>query len=472
MSLSSNQTPPLPKFKFKNIGPVKNAELELGDLTVIAGRNNTGKSYLTYTLCGFLRLWRSWPGAPSFLFKRNRGTRAKRSPDQFDFLLLVHQAIEKGSSKCRLSKRSFAQHRRSVIKAMVKDFSRDGLSTVFSSAPKEFEQSSISIELGTTPSKLEKSDDMYSIQYKDEELTVSVNSRKNKGEELDVLYLYLQFLFPELSLSPFVLSAERFGISLFYRELDFTKNQLVDLLQKIGDKGKEQISPFVVIDKTTSRYALPIKDNIDYTRSIPDLRKNKSEVYDGKLSNDIKNMIRGYYKASGNDIEFRSTARRPDLRFSIPLHMASSSVRGLSDFYFFLRHVARKDHLLIIDEPESHLDTSNQIKLARLLAKIVQSRLKVLIMTHSDYLIKEINNLIMLDSLHDPQVAKDLRYEDGHRLNQDSVRAYVAEKSGLTKCKVDRFGVDMPVFDETIDEINDVSNELSLRIRGLGGEQS
>ena len=29
--------------------------MELGDLTIIAGRNNTGKTYLAYTLYGFLK---------------------------------------------------------------------------------------------------------------------------------------------------------------------------------------------------------------------------------------------------------------------------------------------------------------------------------------------------------------------------------------------------------------------------------
>ena len=43
------------KFRFKNIGPIKEAELELGDLTIIAGRNNTGKTYMVYTLYGFLK---------------------------------------------------------------------------------------------------------------------------------------------------------------------------------------------------------------------------------------------------------------------------------------------------------------------------------------------------------------------------------------------------------------------------------
>ena len=36
--------------------------MELGDLTLIAGRNNTGKTYLVYTLYGLLKLGGGgWP---------------------------------------------------------------------------------------------------------------------------------------------------------------------------------------------------------------------------------------------------------------------------------------------------------------------------------------------------------------------------------------------------------------------------
>ena len=103
------------------------------------------------------------------------------------------------------------------------------------------------------------------------------------------------FLHGGLFPAPFILSAERFGISLFYRELDFTKNQLVDLLQKLGDdKNRERISPYLFIDKATSRYAMPIKDNIDYTRSIPGPERRQKrdpgpqtfrpyQGYDGRL---------------------------------------------------------------------------------------------------------------------------------------------------------------------------------------------
>lgn len=46
------------KIKVKNLGVIKQAELELGDLTIICGQNNSGKTYATYALFGFLSTWR------------------------------------------------------------------------------------------------------------------------------------------------------------------------------------------------------------------------------------------------------------------------------------------------------------------------------------------------------------------------------------------------------------------------------
>ena len=255
----------------------------------------------------------------------------------------------------------------------------------------------------------------------------SVSERRRPIPELDlardVSRLYLRFLLPELPFDPFVLAAERLGISLFYRELDFSKSQLVDLLQKFGGRNEREDPSwlFSLVDQTVSRYARPIKDNIDYTRSLSDLRKRRSEVYGAGLFKEVRTLMGGDYVASNDEIEFRSVTRGPR-RFVIPLHLASSSARGLSDLYFFLRHVARRDHLLIIDEPESHLDTANQILLARLLARAVKAGVRVLLTTHSDYLIKELNNLIMLSSNfpNKAEVAKRLNYEEADYLESGS----------------------------------------------------
>ena len=46
------------KISVENLGVLQQAEFELGDLTIICGSNNTGKTYATYALYGFLFDWR------------------------------------------------------------------------------------------------------------------------------------------------------------------------------------------------------------------------------------------------------------------------------------------------------------------------------------------------------------------------------------------------------------------------------
>ena len=462
-------------FRFKNVGPVTSAELELGALTVIAGRNNTGKTYLVYTLYGFLTMWDGWPGPATHPPNGESTATGDRSPGSI-VTRIFKQFVEKGEATVALDTEALNRERRVVMRALTRSFSEDALASVFNSPADAFERASLAVNLSSTairhhqPVEVStRADGVLSVRHDGANVLVSggVPGRKNQGAELfyAIQRLYLRFLFPELSLDPFVLSAERFGISLFYKELDFTKNQLVDLLQKMGDRKKRDRLPFLLIDEGLSRYALPIKHNIDYTRSIFDLRRQRSEVYDENLFNDVRRLMSGYYKASSENIEFRSVARTAR-RFAIPLHLASSSARGLSDLYFFLRHVARKNHLVIIDEPEGHLDTANQIQLARLLARMVRVGLRVLVTTHSDYLVKEINNLVMLSNpfAEKAEIVEKLGYGPDDCISPATVRAYVAENNGLTRCKVDKFGIDMPIFDETIDGINRVANDLASRV--------
>ncbi len=466
-SANDPQTSPA-TFRFKNLGPVKEAELELGDLTIIAGRNNTGKTYLVYTLYGFLNLWKDWWITTADFRLDNAATGQPSTIARF-----ILEAIAEGRARRKVDRETLNQERKEVARKLARDFSNGTLTRVFSSSQDAFKDAAIEVELNAefpaerTFETTLRSGAIFSIRYDGTELLMTCSRvEEDSIDGYRIFDLYLQFLFPELSFEPFILSAERFGISLFYKELDFTKNQLVDLLQQMGDdKNRKSFSPFSLIDRATNRYALPIKDNINYTRDLPDLQKKRSELFDNKLFDDIKEMMEGYYRSAGDDIQFRSKARK-ERSFTIPLHIASSSARGLSDLYFFLRHAARKNQLLIIDEPEGHLDTANQIQFARLLARAVRAGLKVLITTHSDYIIKEINNLIMLSQSFEnkDQTVEKLNYKKDDFLDPDSVRAYVAEGSSLSECVIDTFGIDMPSFEATIDAINRVSNELASRL--------
>jgi predicted ATPase len=41
------------KFEFGSLGPIEHGEVDLGKLTVFCGKNNTGKTYVSYLIYGF-----------------------------------------------------------------------------------------------------------------------------------------------------------------------------------------------------------------------------------------------------------------------------------------------------------------------------------------------------------------------------------------------------------------------------------
>ena len=473
------------KFHFKNIGPINEAELELGDLTIVVGQNNTGKTYLAYTLYE-LSKW-----VTEFKWLTESSGEGSLLVEEIDNALSIGikeaatKLIEDRLYKCKLSRDTLNKDRQTVVSILGRTFSESHIAEVFSAPQDKFEQASIEVSFESEfPSAPYREELRYPngtslTEYKDENLTFSIK-QLGKSPSPDrisiieglVLLCYTRFLLIEFS-NPFILTADRLGIPLFYKELDFAKNRLMEMLQKMSnEKTSDRFSPHIFIDKNASRYALPIKDNVDYTSDIPNIISGKGALENKDLHGSVEKIMGGYYKSDKNGIRFVSKKRRGKRRFDIPLYMASSSARVLSDLYFHLRHQAKPNQLLIIDEPESHLDTQNQIMLARMLSQFVRSGIKVLITTHSDYVIKEINNLIMLSSSFEgkEELIRKLRYKSCESLNPESLRCYIAEKGQLTCCEVDKFGVDLPMFDKIIDSINKTSNELASRLNNADGD--
>ena len=454
------------KATFKNIGPIKKAELELGDLTIIAGKNNTGKTYLVYTLYGFL-----------YFLRRSRLNifyELKKHSQKYDGKIeeIFRQIEETKSAEITLDE--YRNISNFLIEKTSKFFSEELIHQVFSCPKNEFEKANFQFQ---GENKLLEGQISVSNPKGEEALIKYLPQGKNLKIEIDdpkdvmslmktkVSDVFFETMVRKDSIEPFILSAERFGISLFYKELDFTRNRLVQELQNSSDT--ENFNMRKLIEKASARYAMPVQRNVDFTRDLFHIAKQKSELSTAVV-NLVRSMIGGYYKAEKDVIKFISN-RRGENRFEIPLHLASSSARGISDLYFYLKNSAEKEDLLIIDEPESHLSPGSQILMARLLAFCVNSGIKVLITTHSDYIIKEINNLIMLykDFEGKQKFLKKHKkeYTENDRLDPNSVKAYICENGGLSPCDINERGIkEMSVFDDAIDDINLVCGELNTYI--------
>ena len=84
---------------------------------------------------------------------------------------------------------------------------------------------------------------------------------------------------------------------------------------------------------------------------------------------------------------------------SLPLKNASSMVSELAPVLLYLRHQAAPGDVLIIEEPESHLHPFMQVQFMRQLAAIVNAGIRVIVTTHSEWILEELANLVRLSSL-------------------------------------------------------------------------
>ena len=81
-------------------------------------------------------------------------------------------------------------------------------------------------------------------------------------------------------------------------------------------------------------------------------------------------------------------------RSGLPLTNASSMVSELAPVVLYLRHVVSPDDLLIIDEPESHLHPAMQVAFTRQIAAIAGAGVRVLLTTHSEWVLEALGNVV------------------------------------------------------------------------------
>ena len=409
------------KICLKNLGILKHAEFSLGDLTLICGENNTGKTYAAYALHGFLQLWRglidfgvSDAQVRSLLtnggIKIGLGEYVKRA----DRLL---------AAACRL----YTEQLDDVF-AVTEGRFRNSEFYVQTEAidirDKEFKR-----EMGIVPERLLS----YSKKKGSDGLTVSLLVEKELGRKINpdfargaINFIIGHAIFSDFLPDPFVSSAERTGAAAFQRELNFDRNRLFDEIRRAG----EQIDPQNLLFNAYQSYPMPIEESVDFIHQLEDVKQEKSFIAQEHpdVLNDFADIIGGEYTITQNN-QLCYTPK--GTRFKLTMVESSSAVRSLWNIDFYLRHIAQTGHLLMIDEPELNLHPANQRRIARLLARLVNLGVKVFITTHSDYIVKELNTLIMLnhDKPHLKRIAKENGYQQSELIRSDQVKVYMAQEA-------------------------------------------
>ena len=432
------------EIEVKDFGPIVHAKLDLRPMTVFIGPSNTGKSYLAILLYALHRvfgaigespgplrygLWRSQIGSSvpectreasaafaqlarsvSDIIVSREDTAVIELPDgiiellrsEFDKLggnisseILrcfgmdaTEALVRKGSPE-----RAFLgirHHRPDDTDVLEQTLSIDGRMTEFrTTMPKEIyfrttglEQSYLSfglqkIEHATSGRSDDK--DAWPIGYLE-----SISSLKD---------LVLRQVVGDLSLRGFYLPADRTGVMHAHSAI---VSAVVDSAPMAGLRPVTRtpllsgvladfLSQLIRIDQRTDWHGATRRP-----KGSPDICQQIE-----------KNILRGIVGVERSElINYPSFTYRPDgWKEDLPLMHASSMVSELAPVVLYLRHLVQPGNVLIIEEPESHLHPAAQVEFTRQLAKLVQQGYRVIITTHSEWILEELANVVQRSQL-------------------------------------------------------------------------
>lgn len=459
------------KINIKELGAVKEGTIDLSKkLNVFCGPNGTGKTYMAYVIYGLLK------------------SQIHIGSDE----ALAKELIEKRKTNYIINFKALNAYRKNII-----DNFKDNFDSLFGIgvdlAKQYFEKTEISF--GETNEEFKK-------QIIDCEFQAIISIRKidievSKAKDTDFLVLEIQektisnkdidtlnfFLFSSiLSLlathpigSTYILPVERNSIFTFNKELSISKQEAVDHFHAMT--GKNKIDRFDLLFKKTNRYPLPIKDGLMIADDLAETKKTTSKFFDFAL--EIENeLLHGKVQiTSEGEIQFKADKAPKRV---LPIHMTASIIKSLSSLVVYLKHIAQNNDLIIIDEPEINLHPDNQIILTKLFARLINKGFRLLISTHSDYVVRELNNLIMLssDKLEIEPLKSLYGYSKEEFIKKEDVAVHyfnypLKSRSNrqvtIESLEIDDSGFEIPSVDVTIGQQNKIAEELFYTLK-YGGE--
>ena len=458
------------QLKVENLGPLAMGTLDLADLTVLCGENNTGKTYLTYSLYGLLKMLGTYIELPEFDIPALRKYGVLEIDLQQSVVphseVIVSEAVD---GYCKILHR--------VLAAPVARFNKThlDLSLNFDGILAKGYHNEFSSDHNRRIISFVKSENspILTVTAFNEEASEANN--KLQYQSL-IGRVVAAICFAPAIPKPFLVSTERTGVVMFQGELNLAKSRLIDLAGKMTD-DETNITPTELRERLyIGAYPLPVRDNEDFINSLGGIQMQESELLKTRpdILSDFEDLVGGSYEMRSNALYFMPKGTRG---VRLQMSESSSAVRSLVILGFYLKHLAAPGELLMIDEPELNLHPANQRKLARLLVGLVNAGVRVFVTTHSDYIVKEFNTLIMWHTRRKQgqELPNDPRYTGKDSLDPEKVRVYLlreqrGRKNGNgrgagvpTLCEADinpTFGIEVPSFDETIDDMNVLQESL------------
>ncbi|MDB9457213.1 ATP-binding protein [Dolichospermum circinale CS-545/17] len=463
------------KIKFSNLGSIQETELDLRPLTVIIGLNNSNKTYIAYSTYGLWQRARS-----SLSLRRDNKSELELKPEEHDrwSLKIDHNLLDFFIRDIEKTAKRFGEDKYFGVQQFFQDSSRKLFSTtsfemIISQQEVEdainqlIQQDAIPLT-DETSLKLTRKEDVlfFEIQPKNEELS------KNKTLHFTNRFITNRFIssVAEVLFSNiFPFPAERNAFINIYKILETKRYRILKQKQResfINSTSEEKFGlpqPLIAID---IRYPQPVEDFLDFLSEI-ELQEttkinssNKNEFQ--KLADEIEKQLQNKNKTNLKSTKLGGKEIKVSVKrgLEIDLYNASSSIKQLAPLLLYLRYRASKGDFLVIDEPEMNLHPESQAKLLEALSILVNLGVRILLTTHSPYIMAHLNNLVN-GNHENPKILKrqssSLYLQDERAfLPMDKVSAYEMKDNKLVSLNDPDYGIRW-------DTLSDVSVDIQQK---------
>lgn len=450
------------KIKVSNLGIISEGTIDLSKkISLFCGQNGTGKTYLAYVIYGLLKNRLRFDDDNEIVNKLIENSRVTINID-FQSIFDFKQSM---FARTKNSLSDFFGIGEDDSKKLFPKFKIENTET-----EKEFKSRIISTEF-TTNIKIFNIEFSLTKLKGETQITISLNENISTPLRLGLLRGYIKSSIESiLAFYPIkdvvMFPVERNSINTFSKQLSIRKQDRFDTMLLFKDKEKDIRKIESLLD--LKRYPLSISDELRVADDLVEIKKNKSKFYD--FAEELeRELLLGKVNISNDGEILFIPNNSPSTK--LPIQMTASIIKTLSSLVVYLKHRAEDNDLIIIDEPEINLHPENQIILTRIFARLANKGFRLLISTHSDYIVRELNNLLILSRKDNTSVmknAEEFGYKNDEYINQEDLGVYAFKfdnKVNIEQIPVTETGFNIDAMDSVIDKQNDISERLYYSVK-------
>ena len=436
------------RLAVRDFGPIAEGEIKLRPLTVFVGPSNTGKTYLAVLMYALHRVFGGFPRLPLFhpyarfafpspggrrVFLRRRRALETDKPLSREVLRELRDKLNAEGRPFKLS--DLPKRLREALESDVHDpdafgaelaaelqrcFDLESVSEIIRRP--ERCNAAVSLEVSEKEQKLwqfnmHASPDDITVDGRVEDAILLYGGRAAKKPATNRRFKQFRRLVESDRSDPFLLEELLEFIAHPDEEL---RNRDTFYLPAVrgGIMQSHRVIASALVSRSTRAGFERIPQIPTFSGGVADFMQRLILYDEGETASKRIARMAGTLEAetlAGRILTTRSVAggypefvyRPRETEEDIRLTRASSMVSELAPVVLFLRGIVGPGDTLIIEEPEAHLHPAAQTQMAITLARLIRAGVRVVVTTHSDWLLQEIANLMREGEMEDSPDGSD-----------------------------------------------------------------